>query len=81
MGIPGHACAGSSHLDRDGMVSMSNAVAEVLSNREWELTPARRWVALPAYRGPATVRFPLGDLDQSLLAVGSRSDIDQRRPR
>jgi hypothetical protein len=67
------------HLDRDGALALSGAVADVLQNALSHAEPVPRWVELPTYRDRdrgVTVR--LEDVDQSRMAL-RRSDPTRRR--
>jgi hypothetical protein len=77
MGYPSTFFFDTGHLSRDGMLSMSRSVAEVLRSGEQGLTAAGRWVVLPRGLGPANPRFTVEDLNQSSLAVGPRSSINR----
>ena len=75
VGFPTTYFFDTGHLSRDGMLSLSSSVAEALRSGEKDLTAARRWVVLPTRLGPANPRYTVEDLNQSSLAVGSRSGI------
>jgi hypothetical protein len=64
------------HLDRDGAVALSGAVADVLQDALSHAEPVPRWVDLPAYRD-RHVTLRLEDVDQSRVAL--RQSDEARR--
>jgi hypothetical protein len=65
------------HLDRDGAVALSGAVADVLQNALSYAEPVPRWVDLPVYRD-RHAGLRLEDVDQSRIALRN-SDQARRR--
>jgi hypothetical protein len=65
------------HLNRDGALSFSVAVAEVLARATTGAASCPRWVDLPHDR-PRATGSPLEDLDQSVLAQQAL-DLGMRR--
>jgi hypothetical protein len=67
------------HLDRDGALALSSAVADVLQDALSHAEPVSRWVELPAYRDhDRHVALRLEDVEQSRLAL-RQSDQARRR--
>jgi hypothetical protein len=65
------------HLDRDGAVALSGAVADVLQDALSHAEPVPRWVELPAYRD-RRITLRLEDVDQSRLALQQSDNVRRR---